>query len=780
MGRWLSPVKTGRALWERLYDRTTADHGNLVLNERRLTPSHDLRQWNLSSCSLGEKAGCWFRQEWDRPEAQPQLSLSVMLTNSTRSTKLGRARRNGLAESWAKGGRARARPTGPLFDLQLIGDAACKMQSALRGRLGGNCPAPGIWVEDREENVIYDSQQSPVGPTAVGCCRSRVRNIALEREGGIHLDSGQVDDAPALATHARTHGMRWPCLVAENARPTFGGRQVGLQCHDNGLLPLVDGALQELSASNCGFERGAAFCGCRQSITSRSQPNALEAKKRGRGLERRRTPSSHPTKWPTHARRSAMPPDSWRGGSMKRREAWRADRDGGAHGVRKGAASGLSDRLAAHGDCEGGGQERRQAVRPRASQPCTVPPSLAQGGEQQQQRRRRQLEQVVLRSRFGPFSLVQGGDGQAERAETRSSASKARRRGGRNPGRGMRLAESPQSKRAFATYSPPWFPPLGCGGGVCLLAPVPWLVGRLPCCVPLSYCNLGVGTSTTRRLGCPTLTPMPTPPEQASVSEGPRPADVNLTEVPLCVPSQAVRTLILAASPVLHHTSLNLRALSSRFLLHPHPATSTRTLERGLHPRHCLDANTVKSGFLVRGPCALATSNGASHSHLSFPGLGFPKKRRRTTTTRTTVTDTKQGLAPYQVRSTSTDSTRDPPARSCYSVPPPRSRRAPRCCCSSLIKCLPSPRRGTIAPHPRLLAPQAQKRTAIPAAKTGAPDPAYSIIARQKKRGGFLTTASAAARDSVTTNFGVCPPRPLRNRQSLTTYDKPYFHWSAR
>ncbi|KAK4089793.1 hypothetical protein Purlil1_5896 [Purpureocillium lilacinum] len=204
MGRWLSPVKTGRALWERLYDRTTADHGNLVLNERRLTPSHDLRQWNLSSCSLGEKAGCWFRQEWDRPEAQPQLSLSVMLTNSTRSTKLGRARRNGLAESWAKGGRARARPTGPLFDLQLIGDAACKMQSALRGRLGGNCPAPGIWVEDREENVIYDSQQSPVGPTAVGCCRSRVRNIALEREGGIHLDSGQVDDAPALATHART------------------------------------------------------------------------------------------------------------------------------------------------------------------------------------------------------------------------------------------------------------------------------------------------------------------------------------------------------------------------------------------------------------------------------------------------------------------------------------------------------------------------------------------------------------------------------------------------
>jgi len=28
------------------------------------------------------------------------------------------------------------------------------------------------------------------------------------------------------------------------------------------------------------------------------------------------------------------------------------------------------------------------------------------------------------------------------------------------------------------------------------------------------------------------------------------------------------------------------------------------------------------------------------------------------------VTDTKQGLAPYQVRSTSTDSTRDPPARS--------------------------------------------------------------------------------------------------------------------
>lgn len=230
MGRWLSPVKTGRALWERLYDRTTADHGNLVLNERRLTPSHDLRQWNLSSCSLGEKAGCWFRQEWDRPEAQPQLSLSVMLTNSTRSTKLGRARRNGLAESWAKGGRARARPTGPLFDLQLIGDAACKMQSALRGRLGGNCPAPGIWVEDREENVIYDSQQSPFGPTAVGCCRSRVRNIALEREGGIHLDSGQVDDAPALATHARTHGMRWPCLVAENARPTFGGRQVGLQC----------------------------------------------------------------------------------------------------------------------------------------------------------------------------------------------------------------------------------------------------------------------------------------------------------------------------------------------------------------------------------------------------------------------------------------------------------------------------------------------------------------------------------------------------------------------
>ncbi|PWI75235.1 hypothetical protein PCL_05893 [Purpureocillium lilacinum] len=204
MGRWLSPVKTGRALWERLYDKTTADHGNLVLNERRLTPSHDLRQWNLSSCSLGEKAGCWFRQEWDRPEAQPQLSLSVMLTNSTRSTKLGRARRNGLAESWAKGGRARARPTGPLFDLQLIGDAACKMQSALRGRLGGNCPAPGIWVEDREENVIYDSQQSPVGPTAVGCCRSRVRNIALEREGGIHLDSGQVDDAPALATHART------------------------------------------------------------------------------------------------------------------------------------------------------------------------------------------------------------------------------------------------------------------------------------------------------------------------------------------------------------------------------------------------------------------------------------------------------------------------------------------------------------------------------------------------------------------------------------------------
>jgi len=154
----------------------------------------------------------------------------------------------------------------------------------------------------------------------------------------------------------------------------------------------------------------------------------------------------------------------------------------------------------------------------------------------------------------------------------------------------------------------------------------PWLVGRLPCCVPLSYCNLGVGTSTTRRLACPTLTPMPTPPEQASVSEGPRPADVNLTEVPLCVPSQAVRTLILAASPVLHHTSLNLRALSSRFLLHPHPATSTRTLERGLHPRHCLDANTVKSGFLVRGPCALATSNGASHSHLSFPGLGFPKK----------------------------------------------------------------------------------------------------------------------------------------------------------
>ncbi|KAK4089792.1 hypothetical protein Purlil1_5895 [Purpureocillium lilacinum] len=119
---------------------------------------------------------------------------------------------------------------------------------------------------------------------------------------------------------------------------------------------------------------------------------------------------------------------------------------------------------------------------------------------------------------------------------------------------------------------------------------------------------------------------MPTPPEQASVSEGPRPADVNLKEVPLCVPSQAVRTLILAASPVLHHTSLNLRALSSRFLLHPHPATSTRTLERGLHPRHCLDANTVKSGFLVRGPCALATSNGASHSHLSFPGLGFPKK----------------------------------------------------------------------------------------------------------------------------------------------------------
>ncbi|PWI75237.1 hypothetical protein PCL_05895 [Purpureocillium lilacinum] len=119
---------------------------------------------------------------------------------------------------------------------------------------------------------------------------------------------------------------------------------------------------------------------------------------------------------------------------------------------------------------------------------------------------------------------------------------------------------------------------------------------------------------------------MPTPPEQASVSEGPRPADVNLKEVPLCVPSQAVRTLFLAASPVLHHTSLNLRALSSRFLLHPHPATSTRTLERGLHPRHCLDANTVKSGFLVRGPCALATSNGASHSHLSFPGLGFPKK----------------------------------------------------------------------------------------------------------------------------------------------------------
>ncbi len=96
---------------------------------------------------------------------------------------------------------------------------------------------------------------------------------------------------------------------------------------------------------------------------------------------------------------------------------------------------------------KGGGQERRQAVRPRASQPCTVPPSLAQGGEQQQQRRRRQLEQVVLRSRFGPFSLVQDGDGQAERAETRSSASKARRRGGRNPGRGMRLAESPQSKR---------------------------------------------------------------------------------------------------------------------------------------------------------------------------------------------------------------------------------------------------------------------------------------------------------------------------------------------
>ncbi|KAK4069649.1 hypothetical protein Purlil1_13661 [Purpureocillium lilacinum] len=412
-------------------------------------------------------------------------------------------------------------------------------------------------------------------------------------------------------------------------------------------------------------------------------------------------------------------------------------------------------------------------------QACAVARRRREGGEQQP----RQLAQAILRSRFDPFC----------------SSTTRRRDAAGIPGRGVRPEESSEKETRGGSRKLPgaqqWREPTRAEP----------LAHRLLILLrPRSHCNLGVGTAIMTAWAARHRRRRRTP--GAGKCERRTYTGRCVPEVPLCAPSKAVQARILAALPDLHK-SLNQHA---RFTLAQQ--TSTRTLKRGpqqtlsrrqhgqkqvpafsgvSYPKKCkaheavpalaaarLDAQLrITSRELPRrSPCSLARAfalyllpgarrdgNESSHcvalANSPAAALGYAPRPSKQ----------KQGLVPRQVRSTSTDSTRDSPARSLFfgattTVPTERPLRM----------LLQQPyyvpawsTRGTKAPHPLLLAPRAQKRTTILAAKTGATDPLYSTIARKSKE---RLTPSAAARVSVTTNLGVAP-RPLRNRQSKTTPD---------